>query len=63
GLATTLASYDGAAELESSLDILLTGLTTTLTPIPSKSRTRKGRNVTSAAAENTPPGGLKQRSS
>jgi AcrR family transcriptional regulator len=29
-LAPTLASYDGAAELERGLDILLTGLTTTL---------------------------------
>ncbi|WP_354645290.1 TetR/AcrR family transcriptional regulator C-terminal domain-containing protein [Kitasatospora camelliae] len=28
GLATTLATYDGAAELERGLDILLTGLTT-----------------------------------
>ncbi|MEV4615488.1 TetR/AcrR family transcriptional regulator C-terminal domain-containing protein [Kitasatospora sp. NPDC049258] len=34
GLATTLATYDGAAELERGLDILLTGLTTTLTPTP-----------------------------
>ena len=32
GLAPVLASYDGAAELERGLDILLTGLTTTLTP-------------------------------
>ncbi|MCX4750054.1 TetR/AcrR family transcriptional regulator C-terminal domain-containing protein [Kitasatospora sp. NBC_01287] len=31
-LATTLASYDGAAELERGLDILLNGLTATLTP-------------------------------
>ncbi len=31
-LATILAAYDGAAELERGLDILLTGLTTTLTP-------------------------------
>jgi AcrR family transcriptional regulator len=31
-LATVLASYDGAAELERGLDILLTGLTATLTP-------------------------------
>ena len=31
-LATILATYDGAAELERGLDILLTGLTTTLTP-------------------------------
>ncbi|MDH6136641.1 AcrR family transcriptional regulator [Kitasatospora sp. MAA4] len=34
GLATTLTSYDGAAELERGLDILLTGLNTTLTPTP-----------------------------
>jgi AcrR family transcriptional regulator len=33
-LASALASYDGAAELERGLDILLTGLTTTLTPHP-----------------------------
>jgi AcrR family transcriptional regulator len=33
-LAPVLASYDGAAELERGLDILLTGLTTTLTPQP-----------------------------
>jgi AcrR family transcriptional regulator len=32
GLAPVLARYDGAAELERGLDILLTGLTTTLTP-------------------------------
>jgi AcrR family transcriptional regulator len=31
-LAPVLACYDGAAELERGLDILLTGLTTTLTP-------------------------------
>ena len=31
-LASALASYDGAAELERGLDILLTGLTATLTP-------------------------------
>jgi AcrR family transcriptional regulator len=31
-LAHALASYDGAAELERGLDILLTGLATTLTP-------------------------------
>jgi AcrR family transcriptional regulator len=34
GLAPVLASYDGAAELERGLDILLTGLATTLTPQP-----------------------------
>jgi AcrR family transcriptional regulator len=33
-LAPVLAAYDGAAELERGLDILLTGLTTTLTPQP-----------------------------
>ncbi|HSV67610.1 MAG TPA: TetR/AcrR family transcriptional regulator C-terminal domain-containing protein [Mycobacteriales bacterium] len=33
-LATALASYNGATELERGLDILLTGLTTTLTPHP-----------------------------
>jgi AcrR family transcriptional regulator len=32
GLAHTLASYDGGAELERGLDILLTGLATTLAP-------------------------------
>jgi AcrR family transcriptional regulator len=31
GLATVLATYDGAAELERGFDILLTGLTSTLT--------------------------------
>ena len=33
-LAPALASYDGAAELERGLDILLTGLTDSLTPRP-----------------------------
>jgi AcrR family transcriptional regulator len=37
GLAPTLARYDGAAELERGLDILLTGLTTTLT-VPDQTR-------------------------
>jgi AcrR family transcriptional regulator len=32
GLASALAAYDGAAELERGLDILLDGLTTTLVP-------------------------------
>ena len=32
GLAPVLAAYDGAAELERGLDILLTGLTATLVP-------------------------------
>jgi hypothetical protein len=35
GLATVLASYDGAAELERGLDMLLTGLTSAL-PSPSR---------------------------
>jgi len=39
-LATALATYDGAAELERGLDILLTGLTTTLTPAPGESAPR-----------------------
>src|SRR3984885_5197809 len=34
GLAPVLAAYDGAAALERGLDILLTGLTATLTPSP-----------------------------
>lgn len=33
-LAPVLATYDGAAEFERGLDILLTGLTTTLLPVP-----------------------------
>jgi AcrR family transcriptional regulator len=33
GLAHALASYDGAAELERGLDILLSGLTTNLSPV------------------------------
>ena len=37
GLASVLASYDGAAELERGLDILLTGLSTTL-PSPGDAR-------------------------
>jgi AcrR family transcriptional regulator len=40
-LATALASYDGAAELERGLDILLTGLTTILTPTPGESPPRR----------------------
>ena len=36
-LAYALASYDGAAELERGLDILLTGLAATLSP-PGESR-------------------------
>jgi AcrR family transcriptional regulator len=40
GLAPVLASYDGAAELERGLDILLTGLTSTL-PKPAPSGTQR----------------------
>jgi AcrR family transcriptional regulator len=36
-LASVLASYDGAAELERGLDILLAGLTSTLAPRPTDS--------------------------
>ena len=38
GLAPALASYDGAAELERGLDILLTGLTDSLTPARPRSQ-------------------------
>ena len=41
GLAPVLASYDGAAELERGLDILLTGLTTTVTPQAEPGRPRQ----------------------
>lgn len=50
-LAPVLASYDGAAELESGLDILLTGLVTTLTPTgngrgrPRKQATRPAKKA------------------
>ena len=37
-LAPALASYDGAAELERGLDILLTGLTDSLNPPPRRRR-------------------------
>ena len=43
GLAPVLAAYDGAAELERGLDILLTGLTTTLTPSPAPTRPHASR--------------------
>jgi AcrR family transcriptional regulator len=43
GLATALASYDGAAELERGLDILLTGLTTTLPQTPASPRKTTSR--------------------
>jgi AcrR family transcriptional regulator len=48
-LAPALASYDGAAELERGLDILLTGLTTTLTP-PDQAR----RATTDLSAGSSP---------
>jgi AcrR family transcriptional regulator len=41
-LAPVLASYDGAAELERGLDILLTGLTATLTPQPASPQAPHG---------------------
>ena len=50
-LAPVLASYDGPAELESGLDILLTGLVTTLTPTttgrgrPRKQAARPAKNA------------------
>jgi AcrR family transcriptional regulator len=47
GLAPILASYDGAAELERGLDILLTGLATTLTPTPPTHPPRRAANPTS----------------
>ena len=40
-LASALASYNGAAELDHGLDILLAGLTTTLTPTPGESPPRR----------------------
>ena len=41
-LASVLASYDGAAELERGLDILLAGLATTL-PSPARTTARDAR--------------------
>src|SRR5271156_5619977 len=41
GLAPALAAYDGSAELERGLDILLTGLTTTVTPTRPESPARE----------------------
>jgi AcrR family transcriptional regulator len=40
-LAPVLATYDGATELERGLDILLTGLATTLTPQAGRARPRE----------------------
>ena len=51
GLAPVLAAYDGAAELERGLDILLTGLTTTVTPRPDP----PARGVLPARGENAAP--------
>ena len=56
-LASALASYDGAAELERGLDILLTGLTTTLTPTPSESPRDDGARPLSRLR---PAGGARQ---
>ncbi|WUD63021.1 TetR/AcrR family transcriptional regulator C-terminal domain-containing protein [Nocardia sp. NBC_00511] len=41
GLASDLAGYDGAIELEHGMDILLTGLTTTLSTSPTRPRKRR----------------------
>jgi AcrR family transcriptional regulator len=49
-LAPVLASYDGAAELERGLDILLTGLASTPTPDDPTGSS----DITSTPAENTP---------
>jgi hypothetical protein len=48
-LAPVLASYDGAAELERGLDILLTGLIATLTP-PANTPSARNRRATSIFA-------------
>ena len=45
-LASVLASYDGAAELERGLDILLTGLTAALAPEPSARQSDAPRQAT-----------------
>jgi AcrR family transcriptional regulator len=44
-LAPVLAAYDGAAELERGLDILLAGLAATLTPQPASPRPHAGSNA------------------
>lgn len=54
-LASTLAGYDGAVELERGLDILLAGLTTTLTlpdTTPRTGRTKGAANRSRAAQPN-----------
>jgi hypothetical protein len=48
-LAPTLAAYDGAAELERGLDILLAGLTATLAAPERSARTRPRRSSRPAA--------------
>ena len=60
GLAPVLAGDDGAAELERGLDILLTGLTTTLTPpgqtrLPATAR-HPARDPPSRVLHRTAPG-------
>ncbi len=57
-LAPVLATYDGAAELERGLDILLTGLNATLSP-----QTRQGRPASGAASPVAPAAGQIGRSS
>lgn len=47
-LASDLAAYDGAAELERGLDILLAGLNTTVLPRPQGVRTREPATVETA---------------
>jgi AcrR family transcriptional regulator len=58
GLAPVLASYDGAAELERGLDILLTGLATTLTPTAPAHPTRRPADP---ASRRRPPAGTAAR--
>jgi AcrR family transcriptional regulator len=65
-LASALASYDGAAELERGLDILLTGLTTTLTPHPVNhprdgAGTREPEREPAAGRPGDPPGRPRRR--
>ena len=55
-LAPALASYDGATELERGLDILLTGLTDSLTPRPAGAASpRPARPMISPAAASPLP--------
>ena len=53
-LAPTLAAYDGAAELERGLDILLAGLTATLDRPKRSARTRAGGRSKTARPVGTP---------